>query len=242
MTALDDLCTEPFHDAGPALRARILSRLADTELTVALVAEPQDEVIELRRFAVEGGKVALAFDGDDRLAGFVGAACPYAAMPGRVLAGLLRAEGIGLLVNPGLPSQMMLDAAALDWLAEALAPSPLADEAAQMTLAAPSPAAVAALAEPLGERLSDLRGLIASAALVGSGSGHLLIIGGADAAHQPAIAKALAEALAFLPPVEGGVDIAFSDRTAPGFALRFDLPAPEPDAPPVKPKGPPILR
>ena len=242
MTALDDLCTEPFHDAGPTLRARILSRLADTELTVALAAEPLGEVIELRRFAIEGGTVALAFDGDDRLAGFFGAACPYAAMPGRMLAGLLRADGIGLLVNPGLPSQMMLDAAALDWLSQALATAPQQDDAGQLPLVSPTAEAIAALAEPLGERLADLRGLIGSAALVGTGPGHLLMIGGADPARQPAIAKALAEALAFLPPMDGGVDIAFTDRPAPGFALRFELPIPDADRPPLPPKGPPILR
>ena len=40
--------------------------------------------------------------------------------PGRVLAGLLNADGAGLLVNPGHPSEMLLEAAMLDWLTGAL--------------------------------------------------------------------------------------------------------------------------
>ena len=38
MTALDDLASMPFHDADAPRRARMLSRLADTELAVALAA------------------------------------------------------------------------------------------------------------------------------------------------------------------------------------------------------------
>ena len=40
MSALDDLAVTPFHDADAPLRARMLSRLADTELAVALLREP----------------------------------------------------------------------------------------------------------------------------------------------------------------------------------------------------------
>ena len=62
MTALDDLAPVPFHDADAPQRARMLSRLADTELAVALVAEPQGDQVELRIFPLETGPVALACD------------------------------------------------------------------------------------------------------------------------------------------------------------------------------------
>lgn len=245
MTALDDLAATPFHDAKPAQRARMLSRLADTELSVALTGEPEGERIELQTFPLEGGPVALACDGEDRLAGFFGGPVAYAAMPGRVLAGLLRQEGAGLLINPGHPSEMLLDADMLDWLTGVLSATPEAAEA-QLRLTAPAPATVEALAEPLAARLADMRGLIGGAALAGvrgegEPSSHLLLIAGAGAERQPAIAKALAEALAFLPPQPGGVDISFSDTAPPPSALRFELVMPEPQAP-KRPDGPPRLR
>lgn len=246
MTALDDLADIPFHDADAARRARILSRLADTELAVALVAEPAGDRIELRMFPLEGGAVALACDGEDRLADFLGAPVAYAALPGRVLAGLLRSEGAGLLVNPGHPSEMLLDAAMLDWLDGALAATPLQAEA-RLRLVAPAAAVAVALGDPLAVRLADMRGLIGAAALVGVGAeqppaSHLLMIAGAAADRQPAIAKALAEALAFLPPQPGGVDISFAETMPPEGALVFDLTPPAAPAPPPRRDGPPILR
>ena len=82
------------------------------------------------------------------------------------------------------------------------------------------------------------------AALVGAsgdGAGHLLVITGAPVDRQPAIAKALAEALAFLPEQPDGVDVSFTDATLPPGILRFDLTVEAPE-PPKRPKGPPILR
>lgn len=253
MSALDDLAPVPFHDAPSPQRARMLSRLADTELRVALEGEPVHDRIALRLFALEGARMALACDDEERLAAFFGQPVAWAAMPGRVLAAMLRADGAGLLVNPGHPSEMMLDAAMLDWLTGALEPAPQPDEA-RMRLTAPDPAVAQALGGALSERLADLRGLIAGAALVGTGDGgHLLLIAGAPVDRQPAIAKALAEALAFLPPQPGGVDISFATAAPPAGALLFDLAPPAsddaqpgrglPDASaPPRPKGPPILR
>ena len=241
MTALDDLAPIPFHDADAPQRARMLSRLSDTEVAVALVAEPVGDRVELRIFPLETGPVALACDTEDRLAGFFGGPVAYAAMPGRVLAGLLKSEGAGMLVNPGQPSEMLLDASMLDWLTGALSAAPEATDA-RLRLTPPTPAVVEALAEPLAERLGDMRGLIAGAALAGTGEGHVILIVGADPAHQSAIAKALAEALAFLPPQPGGIDVSFTEAALPAGVLRFDLTPPEPPEPPKRPKGPPILR
>lgn len=240
MTALDDLAPVPFHDAGSPQRARMLSRLADTELAVALAAEPAGDTVELRIFALDAGPVALACDTEDRLAGFFGGPLAYAAMPGRVLAGLLRSEGAGLLVNPGHPSEMLLDASMLHWLTGALSAAPEATDA-RLRLGPPAPETVAALARPLAERLADMRGLIAGAALAGAGGGHVVMVAGADPARQPAIAKALAEALAFLPPQPGGVDVSFSDSPPPPGVLLFDLTLEVPQRS-ERPKGPPILR
>lgn len=245
-TALDELAATPFHDADAPQRARMLSRLADTEVFVALEAEPVGDDVQLRIFPSEEGKFALGCDSEDRLADFFGQPVDYVGLPGRVLAGLLRAEGAGLLVNPGHASEMLLDASMLDWLSDALAGTPQADEA-HLRLIGPDKATADALAQPLAVRLADLRGLISGAALVGvAGLGgvasHLLLISGAEADRQPQIAKALAEALAFLPPQPGGVDISFVDNAVTPGALLFDLTPPEAPVPPKSPKGPPILR
>lgn len=247
MTALDDLAATPFHDADAPARARMLSRLADTQLIVALAAEPVGDDIDLRMFPLEGGQVALACDTEERLADFFGAVTPYAGMPGRVLAGLLSQAGAGLLVNPGRPSEMLLDQAMLGWLQSALASAPVEDSAA-LRLRAPAAETVTALAEPLAERLADLRGLISGAALAGVGGAadrpesHLLLIAGAPMDEQPAIAKALAETLAFLPPQPGGIDVSFAETAPPAGALRFDLTVEQATVAPNRPKGPPILR
>ncbi|AUH34433.1 SseB family protein [Paracoccus tegillarcae] len=246
MTALDDLAETPFHEADAQTRSRMMSRLADTRLAVALTTQPMGDEIELQMFPFEGNQAALACDTEERLADFLNGPTPYAAMPGRVLAGLLADAGAGLLVNPGHPSQMLLDAGSLMWLRGALAARPEA-ETARLDLCAPSPEAVAALAPPLAERLGDLRDLITGAALAGIRGerdqpvAQLLLIAGAPEDQQPAIAKALAETLAFLPPQPGGVDISFSDAAPPAGALRFDLTAQTPPAV-ARPKGPPNLR
>jgi hypothetical protein len=250
MTPLDALCQAPFHEADAPARARILSRLADTELFAALLSEPDADRVELRMFDLPEGRFALACDSEERLAGFVGGPVTHIALPGRVLAQALAVEGQGLLVNPGHCSQLMLDSAMLAWLVEALQARPsMAPEEAARRLSPPSPDAVAALAAPLAQRLGDMRGLVDSLALVlaewaDGRCSHLLMLRGVAPEHQPAIAKALAELLAFLPELPGGADIGFTDGVPPAGALVIEPPAPALAPEPVRrdPKAPPRLR
>uniref|UniRef100_UPI0023586A56 SseB family protein n=1 Tax=Paracoccus sphaerophysae TaxID=690417 RepID=UPI0023586A56 len=131
MTELDRLCaTIPFHDADPAQRAAVLRRLADSELHAALAADPVDDRADLRMFDLPGGTVALAADDAAELAGFLGGPVAHVSLPGRVLAAELAQAGQGLLVNPGRPSEMLLDAATLGWLVAALAPAPDSEDTA----------------------------------------------------------------------------------------------------------------
>jgi len=241
VSALDDLCAVPFHEAPDAARAAVLRRLADSELYVALAAEPVDERLELLRLPLgEGAEAALACDGEARLAAALDRPVAYAALPGRELARRLAAAGVGLLVNPGAPSEMLLDAAALGWLGGALAAAPEAVEARLGPLAPPSPALVAALAGPLGERLAGMAGLVEEAAIAATGAGeaapHLVILRGPPEAARPALAKAVAELIAFLPPLPAPVDIAFdAPATLPAGAVRIRL---EPIAPGPGEAGP----
>ena len=250
MTPLDDLCSVPFHLADAPARARVLSWLADTELFAALVAEPAADTAELRIFDLAEGRFALACDNEERLAGFVGGPVAYLALPGRVLAAALADEGQGLLVNPGHPSQLMLDADTLRWLSAALDARPsMTSAASARRLLPPTPEAVALLSEPLALRLGDMIGLVGRLSLVQAEwldgrSGHALMLQGVAPAHEGAVAKAFAELLAFLPQLPGGVDIGFADRDMPMGALRLEPPPPPPAPEPPRrdPKVPPRLR
>ncbi|MFN4194136.1 MAG: SseB family protein, partial [Tabrizicola sp.] len=104
-----------------ALRLRFFERLADGEMVVLLAKEAEGETLEPQVFDLEDGPVVLVFDREERLAAFTGGIAPYAALPGRVIAGLLKGQGIGMGVNLGVaPSSMLLPAEAMDWLAETL--------------------------------------------------------------------------------------------------------------------------
>lgn len=256
MSALDDFCAArgvPFHEAGDADRAAILRRLGDTELFVALAAEPRDDTAELLRLDLgEGAEAALACDDDGRLAAVLGRPVAHLALPGREVARMLASEGLALLVNPGAASELLLDAASLRWLSEALATAPQAEAARFEELTAPDPAVVAALAGPLGERLADMAGMVRAAVLVSAREAggkplHLLVLQGAAEAARAPLAKAMAELLAFLPPLPQPVDVIFADAISlpPGaVTIRLEAlpqPAPAAPAPPAEPK-PPRLR
>ena len=237
MTALDDLSPIPFHEASEIARARILSRLADTELYVALTSEPSNDRAEMAIFDLSGTMAAMACDTEDRLADFLGRAVAYAAMPGRVLAAMLAEEDRALLVNPGKPSEMFLDCGALEWMGQALAVDP--DEGGDLGppwMTAPTPEAVALYLESLSLRLGDMAGLAHRAALVAAvwpdgRRGHLLLVYGCDLTRRAALAKAFAEFFAFLPPLEGGVDIGFSEIALPDGALLLEVPRSAPPEP-----------
>ena len=252
MTPLDALCEAPFHDLPDAARARVLNRLADTELFVALEADPAGDRARLRLFDLPDGRMAIAADAEERLAGFFGAPVAHVALPGRALAAMLAAEGVTLMANPGAPSEMLLAPEVLGWLAEALAAAPVEDRAGPARLSAPSAGMVAALAEPLASRLADMGGLAEAAALVAAEwpdgtAGHLLVMAGTPEPRRPLIAKALAELIAFLPPLPAPCDVAFDLPLPEGaLILRIDRPEPEPEpaprAPGRDPAKPPILR
>lgn len=246
MTPLDALCPRPFHDCDDATRALILRQLADTMLYVALTEEAAADHLHLRKLDTPAGALALACDSEDRLADFFGSVVDYAGMPGRMLAAHLAAEEVGLLVNPGAPSEMLLDAGLLGWLVDALDQRPDTGTGAAR-LSPPAPEVIATLLTPLGNRLADMAGLAEAAYLVQAEwddgrKSHLLLIEGALPEAEPAIAKAMAELVAFLPPLPGGLDVSFAPLTPPTGAPRIVIETPAPAPKPKREQGPPILR
>lgn len=240
-----------------ALRLRFFERLADGEMVILLEREAEGESLEPKVFDLEDGPVVLVFDREERLASFTGGIAPYAALPGRVIAGLLKGQGIGMGVNLGVaPSSMLLPPEAMDWLAETLDGGPQEVEAQPREFLPPS--VPEAVITALDAKLARAGGLAVAALLAGvvyegGRRGHLLAVLGAADGAEPALARAVNEALVFSGIEAGELDVVF---LAPGskpaeamarVALRFDLPAPEvqhraPAAPGMDPSRPPKLR
>ncbi|MEM9250650.1 MAG: SseB family protein, partial [Pseudomonadota bacterium] len=244
-TALDAayraMAETPEDDSA---RLAFYARLAEGELFLMLAAEPVGDTVEPRIFPLEDGPYVLVYDLEERLAAFAGGPTPYAALPGRRVAELLKGQGIGLGLNlGGAPSEMLLPPEAVEWLAETLADGPAVAEARPRELAAP-----ATLPEPLltalDGKLARMGGLAQVAYLAavtyedGTRSHLLAFIGPAEGAEET-LSRVVGEALTFSGLEAGTLDILFlpaahvlSARLA-RVALRFDLPTPAmPEAPP----------
>lgn len=246
----------PDEDAP---RLHFYERLAAAELYLLLEGEPDGDKVTPRVFPVEGGEIALAFDLPDRMAEFVGETAPFVAMSGRLLAGLLAGNNLGLGLNLGVaPSSIIVPQDALTWLAETI------DQQAQELHATPSELSPPkglpeVLLTALDAKLATAEGLakfayLCSVTYSDSSSGHMLaFVDPLDGAEQ-ALINASNEALIFSGIEAGSLDVTFfnaSDSVAARIArvgLRFDLPQvePRPDHAPkppgMSPEKPPLLR
>ena len=240
-------------------RLGFYERLADGEMFLMLEEEAQGETLKPRMFPLEDGPIVLVFDLEERLAAFAGGISPYAALPGRVVARMLKGQGIGLGVNlGGAPSEMILPPEAVDWLAEMLDTAPEVVEALPETFHAPK-GLPDVLLRGLDGKLARAGGLAAAALLAavtykGGRRGHMLAFVDARPGAEEALARAAGEALAFSGIEAGEMDVAFLAGDDPAtaamarVALRFDLPEPvraepaAPVAPGTDPARPPKLR
>jgi hypothetical protein len=242
-----------------ALRLRFFERLADGEMVILLEREAVGETLEPRVFDLEDGPFVLVFDREERLAAFTGGIAPYAALPGRVIAGMLKGQGIGLGVNLDVAaSSMLLPPEAMDWLATTLEEGPDEVEAQPSEFVAPR--VPEALVAALDAKLARAAGLAVAAILAGvvyrdGRRGHMLAFLDAAPGAEAALARAMGEALVFSGIEAGELDVTFlrqGEAAAEAMArvgLRFDLPVPEgpvaavaPAAPGMDPQRPPKLR
>ena len=240
-----------------ALRLAFYERLADGELFLLLDAEPEGDRISPRIFDTGEGRFVLAFDREDRLAAFAGGPAPYAALSGRSLAEMIADQGLGIGLNLGAaPSEMLIPAQAVAWLNATLAARP--DEVQEIPAELHPPKC---LPEPLfaalDTKLATAGGLAKLAYLSGvtwknGRRGHLLAVVDAVPGAEPALARAVSEALIFSGLEAGELDVTFLKASDPAAArmaavgLRFDLPEPPqatgPEAPGMDPAKPPRLR
>ncbi|THD76354.1 SseB family protein [Thalassobius vesicularis] len=259
-TPLDAAHAAMIADEGnDAARLRFYERLADSELFLLLTEEPSGENISPEVFEVQDQAFVLVFDREERLADFVGKTAPYAALSGRIVAGLLAQQGMGLGLNLEVaPSSILIPPQAVAWLDETLGNAP--DEAeARITEVTPPVGMPENLLSGLDAKLATAAGLAHSAYLVGviyenGVRSHLLAFVDAVPGAEGALAKAVSEALTFSGIEAGALDVSFiraSDQKAAVFAkwgLQFELPVPEEAqeigrvAPGTDPSKPPILR
>jgi hypothetical protein len=247
-----------------ARRLAFYETFAAAELHLWLAAEARSddggERIEPRVFPLSSGPAVLAFDTEAALAAFAGAGAPYAALPGRVLAPMLAAQGLGLMVQTDDGGAELISAAALDWLVRTLAaPAPAAGQGVALGYDAPAlpPAVAARLVPALERRLAEVPGLtaavLAGVRWQGGGSGTVLALAGVPEAAQAPLARAVAEALAFAGLEAAALDVIFPAPRAlapiAAVGLPLALPAPSapeapaaPIAPGMDPARPPKLR
>lgn len=241
-------------------RLRFFERLADAELFLLLEREAHGEKIDPKVFPTEEGNFLLAFDLEERLAAFGGGESqPYLALSGRTLVGMMAGQSLGLGLNLGTaPSETLLPAEAVDWLAQTLDHAP--DEGEDRPEEVSAPAGLPeALLTALDGKLAIMGGrarlaYLCAVTYASGRRGHLLAFIGAQDGAEPALARAVNEALAFSGLEAGALDVAFfaaSDAISARLArvgLRFDLPQDAPDAPANRPapgsnpEKPPILR
>ena len=247
MTPLDRAyeAMEKAPDDDPHPRLRFYERLAAGELFLMLGQDDAPKVFDLK-----DGPVALVFDTEGRLADFTGGFANMAKLPGRLVVEQLAGRGVGLGVNLGASSAILLPPEAVDWLGGLLAERPKMDAGKPVELTQPK-GIPERLVLALDQRLAAAEGLASHALLAGATyadgrRGYLLgLVDAADGAEE-ALARAVGEAVVFTGIDAGVLDVAFLGAEDPvvermaSVGLRFDLPVPV--DPIQRRSGPPRLR
>ena len=220
-------------EADDGARLRYYGALANAELCLLLDKEAGTTSLSPKVYDLEGGPFVLVFEGEERLAGFVGTVAPCAHLAGRVIAGLLAGKRIGLAINLEGQSSLLIPADAVDWLDGVLTQAPDVVDAVPETVAAPG-ALPAALLHSLAANLAMAAGQADAAYLAAvtyqtGRRGHILAFAGARVRAESALVRATGEALVFSGLDAGEVDVAFlaaGDAMMAALArvaLRFDM-------------------
>jgi hypothetical protein len=151
-TRLDRLWRAVAGTDAEADWLRFYEGFGAARLFVPLAGEAGDTARPMT-LTLEAGEMALAFDSESRFEAFIAGPTDFATLTGAELARALAPLGVQVALNPGVsPEATVIDAGALNWIAEA-AGAEVAVGAARLRLlpvAAPEPA----LLEALGARLA----------------------------------------------------------------------------------------
>lgn len=209
-------------------------RLAASEMFLLLEDEAIGDRIRPKVFAVDGADLVVAFDREERLAGFAGEVAPFVGMSGRTLAQMLSEAELGLAVNLGTEFETVLESEAIGWLAGTLSQAPEAVEDRPDEVLPPE-GLPESLLTALDARLATTHGRASLAYLVATKyddgrQGHLLAFVEAMDGYEGALAQLVGDALSFSGLEAGSLDVGFfraADPMCATFAkvgLRFDLP------------------
>ncbi len=210
MTVLDS-AHAAMTAGGEAEALAFWRAFADAELFVVLEREAEGDTMEPEVFDLSMGRMLLAFDAEERLATISDDPVPYAALPGRVVAGQLAGQGLalGLNLGTGALSETVLPGASMDWLAQMLTQAEPEEREAQ----------IARLAFPLMPEglVAALSGLLppggvaalAQAEYQAGGWGHVLAFAGLGPQDEARMARAVTEALAFSGLDAAALDVVF---------------------------------
>ncbi len=256
MTRLDEAHSRLAATPDDAdARAGYLGALGDTEILLRLTSEPLGEAIEPELIETTSGTFALGFDTAERFASGTPKPMPYAALPGRIVAELLAAEQIGLALNMGSETEMIVTPAELAWLTEQLGHDPSQTAGRVVEVRAPG-----RLPEPLlkalDTQLARAEGLAKAAYLAevtyeDGRLGHLLGIVDPAEGSEAAFARSIDNALRFSGLDAAELDVAFFRSADPALeriakvGMRYDLPEPAAEVRPIPggdPTKPPKLR
>ena len=228
-TAMQDTADEESR------RLQFFERVADAELYLLLKTEPDGDDISPEVFAPEGLEIVLAFDTEDRLTSFTGLPSPYVALSGRSLVSMLRGKGLGLGLNLGVAkSESLFEPEVLDWLGETLDKKPDEMEARPIAFHMPKNMPEVLL-ESLAVKMAKAARIVEQVLLTGvtyegGKKGHLLAFIDAKTGVEPALAKAVNEALTFSGLEAGTLDVVFLNADEPAalaiaqHGVEFELP------------------
>jgi hypothetical protein len=255
MTELDQRYAA-LLSGGDAEGMAFYRALADAELFVLLEAEAQGEVMTPRVFDLADGPVLLAFDSEERMAGFSDQVLPYAALPGRVVAGQMVGQGLslGLNLGSGAASEVILPPEALDWLMVML--DQAAPQALELRVAAfEAPSVPGSVLDMLaGALVGVARAYVVGVRYDGGRRGQMLVLTGVEAAAEGKVLRAVTEALAFSGLDASALDTVFREEgdallarlAGVALVLEGEVAAevvPEvPSGPGMDPGRPPILK
>ncbi len=246
---------------GPAV-LRFYERLVDAALFMILESEPEHDIVKPLVLDTSEGSLVLAFDREDRLAGFVENPTPYIGISGRELIDMLAKNHLGLGLNFGeAPSSTQVSVETVHWLVDILAKT--TDQLVSQPKSFTSPKSTdAEFMSALAYKLASMAGVIEKALLVSvdyenGDSGLMLALTGVPEEAKPALIGAISETVKFSDDNNLKIDVSFIEPATEIFnkitavALQFDLPEPQekpvisdrkPAAPGMDPDNPPILR
>ena len=215
ITKLDELKeSADGTDEGGKSRYSFYEALVDTELYLLLEKELESGVACPKLIETSEDKYALVFDTVSRLVDFTGNSSPYLALTGRMVLPMLKEQrlGLGLNLNLAVPSEILLSSSDIDWLQNIVEQVP--EKLDNKITAFSKPSIPIVVIESLNQKLSYLSDFVteawtAEAIYVSGHKSQVIVFVDVASEMHGAVAKAVNEALIFIPHDDKLIDVIF---------------------------------